>query len=105
MTSDTIQDNQIQLKARVTDASHFSRKPIENDLGIELTRLQNFLDGRHDIFDVLESHAANTQMKIRAPLKRKVLAEDDLSQSSLFRSLWLKLKTQMGEIGSDFKDF
>ena len=29
--------------------------------GFELSRLQNFLEGRQDIFDVLEQHAANAE--------------------------------------------
>lgn len=36
------------------------KEPGQALSGFELTRLQNFLEGRQDIFDVLESHTANT---------------------------------------------
>ncbi len=107
MTSDTVHDNQLQWKARLGKAPAFTARPAPQapaENGLELTRMQNFLDGRQDIFDVLENHAANSQMKIRIPNKRYDSGEDDLSQSSLFRSLWTKLRSQMNELGSDFSN-
>ncbi|MCD8563326.1 MAG: hypothetical protein LRY54_04695 [Alphaproteobacteria bacterium] len=56
MTADIVKDQMTQgrIKARI---SEFGRQSGAS--GFELSRLQNFLEGRQDIFDVLEQHAAN----------------------------------------------
>lgn len=99
MTTDTIQDKHIRLKAGLSASSTprnsaRSRSPK----GIELTRMQSFVDGGHDIFDILEQHAANTQMKVRTP--QRAAMQEDLSQSNLFTSLLKRLREQMRDIAN-----
>lgn len=98
MTTDMIQNKQLRMKARITDASNFRKKydSQKEETGIELTRMQSFLDGGHDIFDVLEDHAANGQMKIKAQASGNI--EDELKNTPLFQSLLNKLKEQMRDI-------
>lgn len=95
MTTDTIQDKQIRLKTRLGQGQS-QRRSYNDQKGLELTRLQNFVDGGHDIFDILEQHAANTQMKIRAPRRNAV--PEDLQSSNLFTSLLKRLREQMREM-------
>lgn len=98
MTTDTIQDQHIRLRTSLTSNAP-SRRPQRGSAparGIELTRIQDFVDGGHDIFDILEQHAANTQMKIRTPRRNTV--PDDLEDSNLFTSLLKRLREQMREI-------
>lgn len=56
MTADIVKDQIARghMKARITEFGH-----PQDPTGFELSRLQNFLEGRQDIFDVLEQHAAN----------------------------------------------
>ncbi|MFP4314205.1 MAG: hypothetical protein ACLFR0_07750 [Alphaproteobacteria bacterium] len=97
MTTDIIQNKQLRMKARITDASNYRKRydSTKHD-GLELTRMQSFVDGGHDIFDVLEGHAANNQMKIKAPKANDI--EDTLKNTPLFQSLLSRLKEQMREI-------
>lgn len=101
MTTDQIQDKQIRLKMRVTPAASKGRNSFSassSKSGLELTRMQRFVDGGYDIFDVLEHHAANTQMKIKT---RNTLEEKEnaaLPDSNLFKSLMHRLREQMREI-------
>ncbi len=100
MTSDQIQDKQIRIKARIAPAttSYGKRYAGNSKDGIELTRMQRFLDGGYDIFDVLENHAANTQMKIKT---NNVLDEQEskaLSDTNLFKSLLTRLREQMRDM-------
>lgn len=101
MTTDSIQDKQLRLKAHLAN----SRAHRQNRLarqehaksGIELTRMQSFLDGGYDIFDVLENHAANTQMKIKE--NRQVDPDKaETYNSSLFKSLLSRLRAQMKDM-------
>lgn len=96
MTTDTFQDKQIRLKASLS-GSAASRRPQHGGTarGIELTRMQGFVDGGHDIFDILEQHAANTQMKIRTPRRNAV--PENIESSNLFTSLLKRLREQMRE--------
>ena len=103
MTTDTLQDKQLKWKARITDTKSISNKYNQKKDGIELTRMQNFLDGGYDIFDVLEDHAANTQMKIK--VKNTNTLDLDLTydkeairNSSLFKSLLARLRAQMKDM-------
>lgn len=99
MTTDFIQNKELRMKARITDASNFRKRyDSQDDDGLELTRMQSFLDGGHDIFDVLEDHAANGQMKIKSPQKPHDGIEEDLRQTPLFQSLLSRIKEQMREM-------
>lgn len=98
MTTDHIQEKQLRWKASITDASHF-KVDTRKEKRIELTKMENFLEGRYDIFDVLENHAANRQMKIKTDrLLADRLKEEDLAETPLFKTLWDKLKSQMNNI-------
>tara|TARA_B100001146_G_C15880068_1_gene305652 strand:+ start:154 stop:465 length:312 start_codon:yes stop_codon:yes gene_type:complete len=98
MTTDSIQDKQLRLKAHLANASaHRQNRLTQKERaksGIELTRMQSFLDGGYDIFDVLENHAANTQMKIKDN-KAIELDTEETYNSSLFKSLLSRLREQM----------
>ncbi|MFN3699987.1 MAG: hypothetical protein ACK4VI_00530 [Alphaproteobacteria bacterium] len=100
MTTDTVQDKTIRLNTAIKAKTYTPRlkRNHSNRDGLELTRMQNFVDGGHDIFDILEQHAANTQMKIRTPLKRNTIEETDLRNSNLFTSLLKRLREQMREM-------
>jgi hypothetical protein len=67
MTADIVKDQIThgQIKAKITEFGHDPDGPT----GFELSRLQNFLEGRQDIFDILEQHAANAEKT--APIARK----------------------------------
>lgn len=58
MTADIVKDRMArsQIKTKITEFG-----PLDGPTGFELSRLQNFLEGRQDIFDVLEQHAANAE--------------------------------------------
>jgi hypothetical protein len=97
MTTDTLQDKQIKLRAGLSASRRSYRNITQNaPSGIELTRMQSFVDGGHDIFDILEHHAANTQMKIRTPRRNPV--PENIDQSNLFTSLLKRLREQMRDI-------
>ena len=101
MTTDSIQDKQLRLKAHLANASahkqnRFTRKDSAKS-GIELTRMQSFLDGGYDIFDVLENHAANSQMKIKEN-KAIELDKEETYNSNLFKSLLSRLREQMKDM-------
>lgn len=99
MTTDFIQNKELRMKARITDTSNFRKRyDSHKDKGLELTRMQSFLDGGHDIFDILEDHAANGQMKIRAKRTKDVPSDEELRQTPLFQSLLTRLKEQMREM-------
>lgn len=103
MTTDSMQDKHLRLRPRLTSGNtsglRRSYTKPQGGNGIELTRLQNFVDGGYDIFDVLEHHAANTQMKIKAPLPKVAPETDyDIAETNLFKSLLSRLKEQMKEM-------
>lgn len=59
MTADIIKEQmarQSRVHVKFTEFGDAS-----DPTGFELSRLQNFLEGRQDIFDVLEQHAANAE--------------------------------------------
>ena len=96
MTTDIIQDKKLKFKAQIDPSgSYYGRSPSLNRKGFELTKMETFLDGRQDIFDLLENHAANSQMSIKNRLLADQISEDHISQTPLFQSLWSRLKTQM----------
>lgn len=101
MTTDTIQDKQLRLKAHLANSSaHRQNRLAQTERaksGIELTRMQSFLDGGYDIFDVLENHAANTQMKIKEH-KTVELNKEETYNSGLFKSLLSRLREQMKDM-------
>lgn len=101
MTTDSIQDKQLRLKAHLANANAHKRNRLakrdNSKKGIELTRMQSFLDGGYDIFDVLEDHAANTQMKIKES-NTVELDKDENYNSSLFKSLLGRLREQMKDM-------
>lgn len=68
MTADIVKDRMAQshIKTKITE---FNPMDLDGPTGFELSRLQNFLEGRQDIFDVLEQHAANSEKA--APIMRK----------------------------------
>lgn len=103
MTTDMIQDKKLRMKARITDTSNYRKRyDSHTDKGLELTRMQSFLDGGHDIFDVLEDHAANGQMKIRAKKANdadlNLKMDEELRHTPLFQSLLTRLREQMREM-------
>ena len=76
-----------------------------DESGIELTRLENFLDGRQDIFDVLERHAANkkelhSSMKIDRP--STVYAPEKHKYENL-DDFWSRLKKQIKKLKEEEK--
>ena len=95
MTTDKLQEQELRWKAMINRSPRFDSTPKDKK-GIELTRMDSFLDGGYDIFDVLESHAANTQMKIK--VKNTLDNPIDLKETSLFQSLFSRLKEQMKEL-------
>lgn len=56
MTADIIKDQMTKSRIHV-QITEFG--DMDGPTKFELSRLQNFLEGRQDIFDVLEQHAAN----------------------------------------------
>lgn len=51
MTTDWMQTNELRHVRR----SYLLKKASQPDVGFELTRHENFLNGEEDIFDVLQS--------------------------------------------------
>ncbi len=94
MTTDHIQNKHIVMRSRI---SKFRELDGAEDAGLELTRLENFLDGRQDIFDVLERHAANkkkfqSSMQINKPSDIYAPAKDKHENLDDF---WSRLKKQI----------
>ena len=97
MTTDRIQDKKLELRARLIEKDRYKTARPEKGSGFELSRIQNFVDGGHDRFDVLESHTANNQMRVKANQAANSI-DADLKETPLFQSLLTKLKTQMRDI-------
>lgn len=97
MTTDRIQDKKLELRARLIEKDRYKSAQKTSEKGFELSRIQNFVDGGHDIFDVLESHTANNQMRIKANEAANSI-DNDLKDTPLFQSLLNKLKTQMRDM-------
>lgn len=92
MTTDHIQNKHVILRSRI---AKFRTMKHDEATGLELTRLENFLDGRQDIFDVLEKHAANKKalhspLQIDKPSNRYKTKPDHK-----FEDFWSKLKSQI----------
>jgi hypothetical protein len=96
MTTDRIQNKHLERKARISDTSNY-KKRFGTKKGLELTRMQSFVDGGHDIFDILEDHSANSQMKIKAN-KAANSIDEDLKETPLFQSILDRLRSQMKEM-------
>jgi|GEM_PF-5568202 len=62
MTADYVQNKHTKMRARIRPANgSFGRGADESKDGLELTRMQSFLEGRQDIFDILQQHSANSE--------------------------------------------
>ena len=78
----------------------------QDKTGLELTRLENFLDGRQDIFDVLEKHAANkkdlqSSMQIKRPSESVYDPEKHKYQN--LDDFWNRLKKQIKRLKDEEK--
>ena len=102
MTTDHIQNKHLLWRSRI---AKFRELDHTDENGFELTRLENFLDGRHDIFDVLEKHAANKEalkssMEIHKP-SRAYGPEKPKTEG--LNDFWEKLKKQLKRLREEEK--
>lgn len=73
MSSDQIQTELYKVRSRIGPLSGRYIKKAED--GLELTRMQNFLEGRADIFDVLESRQANRNLHAKKTITAQKTSE------------------------------
>ncbi|MCD8496672.1 MAG: hypothetical protein LRZ85_00415 [Alphaproteobacteria bacterium] len=96
MTADIVKDQitQGRIKAKISEFGPKIGQDLDGPSGFELSRLQNFLEGRQDIFDVLEQHAANHEKA--DPIPRKT--HGDFESAGMFELLMDDLKDEFSRI-------
>lgn len=103
MTTDYIQNKHLLWRSRITKF----RETDQNDQnGFELTRLENFLDGRYDIFDVLEKHAANKEKPATSSMaihKPSDIYGPQKPENRRLDDFWEKLKKQLKRLREEEK--
>lgn len=65
--------------------------------GLELTKMDRFVDGTHDIFDVLENHAANNKSMTDFHSRIEMNFERPTYQDKpeILEKFWRKLQNQI----------
>lgn len=93
MTTDTIQNKRLKMRAQIRPAN------AENNSGIELTRMQSFLEGRQDIFDVLEQHSANAGARENIIPTPNKSAAFHTTRKGVLETKYKKLMTLLNKYG------
>jgi len=93
MTADSIQNKRLKMRAHIRPAN------AEDERGIELTRMQNFIEGRQDIFDLLEQHSANSGRPHNIIPRPPRSSSFETSRTGLLEQKYKKLMTLLNKYG------
>lgn len=93
MSIDVTQNKKMKIRAHIRPAN------ADKEQGIELTRMQNFIEGRQDIFDLLEQHSANAGASENIVARPPRKTSFETSRAGLLEQKYKKLMVLLNKYG------